>query len=96
MKRILSAILSVAMAASLVACGSSQSHSSAPADTPAPSVPAESAADAPDDKLTFGLVVMSTNSDYWLTLKDGAAESWFLPALPATTLSRDRFRCLKI
>ncbi|MFR4989770.1 ABC transporter substrate-binding protein [Anaerotruncus colihominis] len=75
MKRILSAILSVAMAASLAACGSSQSQSSAPADAPAPSAPAESAADAPDDKLTFGLVVMSTNSDYWLTLKDGAQEA---------------------
>lgn len=28
-----------------------------------------------DEALTFGLVVMSTNSDYWLTLKDGAQEA---------------------
>lgn len=30
---------------------------------------------AEEEKLTFGLVVMSTNSDYWLVLKDGAQEA---------------------
>ena len=75
MKRILSTILSVAMAASLAACGSSQSQPAPSAAAPAPSAAAGNTADTSDDKLTFGLVVMSTNSDYWLTLKDGAQEA---------------------
>lgn len=37
--------------------------------------PAAESGQASTDKLTFGLVVMSTNSDYWLTLKDGAKEA---------------------
>lgn len=67
MKKWIATALAVLMTASMTACGAPNQETPAPAD-PAASSPGASA----DKKLTFGLVVMSTNSDYWLTLKDGA------------------------
>ena len=68
MKKLISLLLAVVMVLSLAACGSSADGGEQPEQ-------AGAAEPAKDDKLTFGLVVMSTNSDYWLTLRDGAQEA---------------------
>ncbi len=70
MKKLISLLLAVVMVLSLAACGNSGS-----AEKAETAESAQAAKPVKDDKLTFGLVVMSTNSDYWLTLRDGAQEA---------------------
>lgn len=60
MKKLLSMMLVVIISISLFACGTKNPGQ------------ATGGTNKTTKKLKFGLVVMSTNSDYWLTLKDGA------------------------
>lgn len=66
MKRLLSLVLVATLALSLAACTAPTQGNDG--KDPAPTGSGEK-------ELTFGLVVMSTNSDYWLTLKDGAQKA---------------------
>lgn len=76
-KKAAAMFLTGVLAVSMTGCGQTATSETSAAATstqkegndPAKS---EDAASGDDHKLTFGLVVMSTNSDYWLTLKDGA------------------------
>lgn len=64
------------MAVSMTGCGSASDTKSGHVVTDGEVTSGSSEVTVGDDgKLTFGLVVMSTNSDYWLTLKDGAQEA---------------------
>lgn len=79
-KKVMATVIAGAMAAAMTGCAQTDAEK-------VPGTAAESGKEGADtskagesvqgtgDKLTFGLVVMSTNSDYWLTLKDGAQEA---------------------
>lgn len=80
MKKVLIVVLALCFVVALVGCSNTQDvqqeqeiqESQAPEDAQEPE---DSQEDTSNAGQTFGLVVMSTNSDYWLTLKDGAQEA---------------------
>ena len=76
MKKIQKSVLAVLLTGAMAVCGTGCSTAPASGTADAASQTEKEGADSGSgDQLTFGLVVMSTNSDYWLTLKDGAQEA---------------------